>query len=150
MSTRAHAQPAPTARERAAPRSEGRQPGLPSLVTICLVVIGLAGLLPLMLSSRATSTSTEIRQLERVRNDWQARSQELEAEIAFLGSLDRIEKEARERLGMVPPTETIYVTVDEPAPEKQLMPLRFLPADKEQPRGDDSWWESILDMLPIP
>jgi cell division protein FtsL len=119
-------------------------------VTICLVVIGLAGLLPLMLSSRATSTSTDIRQLERVRNDWQARSQELQAEIAFLGSLDRIEKEARERLGMVPPSETIYVAVDEPAPEKQLVPLRFLPADKEQPRHDDSWWESILDMLPIP
>jgi len=53
-------------------------------------------------------------------------------------------------LGMVPPTETIYVAVDEPAPEKQLVPLRFLSADKKQPRHDDSWWESILDMLPIP
>jgi len=150
VSTRAHAQPAPTARERAAPRSEGRQLSLPSLVTICLVVIGLAGLLPLMLSSRATSTSTDIRQLERARDDWEARSQELQAEIAFLGSLDRIEKEARERLGMVPPTETIYVTVDQPAPEKQLLPLRFLPATKEQPKQQHSWWESILDMLPLP
>ena len=150
MSTRAHAQPAPTAHEHAAPRSEGRQSSLPSLVTICLVVIGLAGLLPLMLSSQATSTSTNIRQLERVRDDWEARTQELEAEIAFLGSLDRIEKEARERLGMVPPTETIYVVVEQPVPEKQLVPLRFLPTDKEKPQHEDSWWESTLDMLPIP
>jgi cell division protein FtsL len=103
-----------------------------------------------MLSSRATSTSTDIRQLERARDDWEARSQELQAEIAFLGSLDRIEKEARGRLGMVPPTETIYVTVDQPAPEKQLIPLRFLPAAKEQPQQHHSWWESILDMLPLP
>ena len=150
MATRAHAQSAATARERAAPRSEGRQPSLPSLVTICLVVIGLAGLLPLILSSELIDTSSDIRGLERARNDWQARLQELQAEIAFLGSLDRIEKEARERLGMVPPSETVYVIVDEPAPETQLVPLRFLPPKNEQPRQEDSWWESILGMLPLP
>lgn len=150
MATRAHAQPTATARERVAPRSEGRQLSLPSLVTICLVVIGLAGLLPLIQSSQVTSTSSDVRRLERARNDWQARLQELQAEVAFLGSLDRIEKEARERLGMVPPSETVYVVVDEPAPETQLVPLRFLPPKKEQPRQEDSWWESILGKLPLP
>jgi cell division protein FtsL len=119
-------------------------------VTICLVVIGLAGLLPLIQSSQATSTSSDVRQLERARNDWQARLQELQAEVAFLGSLDRIEKEARERLGMVPPSETVYIVVDEPAPETQLVPLRFLPPKKEQPRQEESWWESILGKLPLP
>jgi cell division protein FtsL len=119
-------------------------------VIICVVVIGIAGLLPLLLSSKVTSTSSDIRQLERVRNDWQARTQELEAEIAVLGSLDRIEKEARDRLGMVPPGETVYITVDQPAPEKQIVPLRFLPPEKEQPRQEESWWESILGMLPVP
>ena len=150
MATRVHARPAPTAPERAAPRSEGRQLSLPSLMTICLVVIGLAGLLPLIQSSQVTSTSSNVRQLERASNDWEARLQELQAEVAFLGSLDRIEKEARERLGMVPPSETIYITVDTPAPETQLVPLRFLPPKNEQPPQEDSWWESLLDKLPLP
>ena len=150
MTTRAHAQPAATARERAAPRSEGWQPGLPSLVITCVVVIGLAGLLPLLLSSRVIHTSEDIRQLEGVRNDWQARIQELEAEIAVLGSLNRIETEARGRLGMVPPDETIYITVDQPAPEKQIVPLRFLLPKKHQSQGDESWWESILGIFPLP
>ena len=150
MTTRAHAHPAATAREHAAPRSEGRQPGLPSLVIICVVVIGLAGLLPLLLSSKVVHTSEDIRQLEGVRNSWQARIQELEADIAVLGSLDRIEKEARQRLGMVPPDETVYITVDQPAPERQIVPQRFLPPKKDQSRAEESWWESILGMFHLP
>ena len=149
MATRIHAHPSP-ARERAAPRLEGRQPGLPSLVIICVVVIGLAGLLPLLLSSMVIHTSGDVRQLEGVRNDWNARIQELEAEIAVLGSLDRIEKEARQRLGMVPPDDTVYLTVDQPAPEKQIVPLRFLLPKKEQSPEDESWWELILDMFHLP
>jgi cell division protein FtsL len=129
---------------------EGRQPGLPSLVITCVVVIGLAGLLPLLLSSRVVHNSEDIRQLEGVRNDWDARIQELEAEIATLGSLDRIEKEARQHLGMVPPDETVYITVDQPAPEKQIVPLRFLPPKKDQSHQDSSWWESILGMFHLP
>ena len=150
MATRADAHPAATARERAAPRSEGRQPGLPSLVITCVVVIGLAGLLPLLLSSMVIHTSGDVRQLEGVRNDWNARIQELEAEIAVLGSLDRIEKEARGRLGMVPPDETVYITVDQPAPEKQIVPLRFLLPKKDQSQRDESLWESIIGMFHLP
>jgi hypothetical protein len=150
VATRAHAHPAAPARERAAPRSEGRQPGLPSLVIVCVMVIGVAGLLPLLLSSEVIHTSGDVRQLEGVRNDWNARNQELEAEIAVLGSLDRIEKEARERLGMVPPEETIYLTVDQPAPEKQIVPLRFLLPEKRQSQDDESWWESILGLFHLP
>jgi len=150
MATRTHAQPIPTARERAAPRNERRQLSLPSLVTICLVVIGMAGLLPLIQSSRATSTSSDVRALERVRNDWDARIQELQAEIATLGSLDRIETEARGRLGMVPPSETVYIVVDQPPPEAQLVPLRFMPPAKAQTQHDDSWWESILGIFHLP
>ena len=150
MTTRVQAQPAATARERAAPRKEGRQLSLPSLVIICLVVIGLAGLLPLIQSSKVTSTSSNVYELEHARNNWQARLQELQADIASLGSLDRIEKEARGRLGMVSPTDTVYVVVDEPAPETQPVPLRFLPSKTEQPHQEDSWWESILAHLPLP
>ena len=148
MATRTHAHPFP-ARERAAPRSERQQLGLPSLVAICLVAIALTGLLPLLLSSTLVTANSNVRALERARNDWQARIQELQAEIAVLGSLDRIEKEAQ-RLGMVPPDDTVYITVDQPAPEKQIVPLRFLLPKKEQSPEDESWWESILGMFHLP
>jgi len=78
--------------------------------------------------------------MESVRNDWQARIQELQAEIAVLGSLDRIEKEAQQRLGMVPPEDTVYVTIDQPPPEKQVMPLRFLLPKEDQSPQDSFWW----------
>lgn len=124
---------------------------LPVVLTVAVVAIGLAGALSLLPSSQATRTSYSIRQLEMARNDWQARIHELEAEIASLGSLERIDREARERLGMVPPTETIYITVDVPAPEKQLLPARFLPTTEEKPQAErQSWLESLLDFLPLP
>lgn len=149
MATRTHAHPFP-ARERAVPQSERQQLGLPSLVAICLVAIALTGLLPLLLSSTLVTANGEVRTLERAHNDWQARIQELQAETAALGSLDRIEKEARGRMGMVPPGETVYITVDQPAPEKQIVPLRFLPPEKDQSRQEESWWEAILGMFPLP
>ena len=146
MATRTHAHPFP-ARERAVPQSERQQLGLPSLVAICLVAIALTGLLPLLLSSTLVTANGEVRTLERAHNDWQARIQELQAETAALGSLDRIEKEARGRLGMVTPTETVVVVVDQPLPEPQLVPLRFMPPEKAQSQQSDSWWETILDIL---
>jgi cell division protein FtsL len=146
MATRTHAHPFP-ARERAVPQSERQQLGLPSLVAICLVAIALTGLLPLLLSSTLVTANGEVRTLERAHNDWQARIQELQAETAALGSLDRIEKEARGRLGMVTPTETVVVVVDQPLPEPQLVPLRFMPPEKAQSQHSDSWWETIVDIL---
>lgn len=137
--------------ERRAPRAKGRPLGMPAVLTIAIVAVGLAGLLPLLQSSQATTTGYNIRQLERQRNDWEARSHELEAEIASLAALDRIEKEARERLHMEEPADTVYITVDVPRPESQPVPARFLPPEKqESAKEDQSWWQSLLDLLPFP
>jgi cell division protein FtsL len=124
---------------------------MPLVLTIALVAIGLAALLPLLQSSQATTTGYSIRELERQRNDWQARIHELEAEVASLASLDRIENEARDRLKMQAPEDTVYITVDLPAPESQPIPERFLPPkNQETTQGDKSWWQSLLDLLPLP
>jgi cell division protein FtsL len=124
---------------------------MPVVLTIALVAVGLAGLLPLLQSSQATTTGYNIRQLERQRNDWEARTHELEAEIASLAALDRIEREARERLHMQEPEETMYVIVDVARPESQPVPDRFLPPKKQESiKEDQSWWQSILDLLPFP
>jgi cell division protein FtsL len=124
---------------------------MPAVLTIALVAVGLAGLLPLLQSSQTTTTGYNIRQLERQRNDWQARIHELEAEIASLAALDRIEREARERLNMQPPEDTLYLTVDVARPESQPVPDRFLPPKKQETvKEDQSWWQSLLDLLPFP
>jgi len=124
---------------------------MPVVLTIALVAIGLAGLLPLLQSSQATTTGYSIRELERQRSDWEARIHELEAEIASLAALDRIEKEARQRLDMEVPEHTVYLTVDVAGPESQPIPDRFLPPKKqESAKENQAWWQSLLDLLPFP
>jgi len=137
--------------ERPAPRAKGRPLAMPVVLTIALVAVGLAGLLPLLQSSQATTTGYNIRQLERQRNDWEARIHELEAEIASLAALDHIEREAHQRLDMRAPENTVYITVDVASPESQPVPDRFLPPKKqESAKEDKSWWQSLLDLLPFP
>jgi cell division protein FtsL len=124
---------------------------MPVVLTIALMAVGLAALLPLLQSSQAINTDYNIRQLERQRNDWEARTHELEAEIASLAALDRIEKEARERLKMQAPEQTLYLSVDVAAPESQPIPARFQPLKQEEsPKEEKSWWQSLLDLLPFP
>jgi len=137
--------------ERPAPRAKGRPFSMPLVLTIALVTIGLAGLLPLLQSSQTTTTGHNIGELERQRNDWEARTHELEAEIASLAALDRIEEEAHQRLGMEAPERTLYLTVDVASPESQPIPDRFLPPKKqESAEADQSWWQSLLGLLPFP
>ena len=142
---------AAVADEHPAPRAKGRPLGMPVVLTIALVAVGLAGLLPLLQSSQTTTTGYNIRQLERQRNDWEARTHELEAEIASLAALDRIENEARERLHMEAPERTVYLTVDVASPASQPVPDCFLPPEKQEgAKEDQSWWQSLLDLLPFP
>jgi cell division protein FtsL len=136
--------------EHPAPRIKGRPLGMPVLLTITLVAVGLAALLPLLQKSQAVNTNDNIRQLERQRNDWEARSQELEAEIASLAALDRIDTEARQRLHMQAPEHTLYVTVDAATPDSQPIPARFLPPKQETAKEQQSWWQSLLGLLPFP
>ena len=137
--------------ERPAPGAKGRPLSMPLVLTIALVVVGLAGLLPLLQSIRTTTTGHNIGELERQRNDWEARTHELEAEIASLAALDRIEYEAHQRLGMEEPQRTLHLTVDVASPESQPIPDRFLPPERqESAEADQSWWQSLLDLLPFP
>jgi cell division protein FtsL len=135
--------------ERPAPRTKGRPLSMPVVLTIALVAVGLAGLLPLLQSSQTTTTGYSIRQLERQRNDWEARIHELEAEIASLAALDRVEEEARQRLDMQTPEDTVYLSVDVASPESQPIPDRFLPPKQETVKEQQSWWQSLLDLLPF-
>ena len=72
-----------------------RSPNLPVMLTIAAMVIGLAALLPLVQNSGATTTAGKITQLEQQKTAEQAKLRELELNVATLGSLDRIEHEAK-------------------------------------------------------
>ncbi len=139
-----------TADERRAPPAKGRPLPMAAVLTIALIAMGLAAFLPLLLSSHDTTTGHNIRELEGQRDDWQAQTHELEADIASLAALDRIEKEARERLHMQEPEEKLYITVDVAAPEDQPIPARFLPPPRQPVEEHQSWWQSLLDLLPFP
>ena len=125
-----------------------RIPGLRGLAAAGLVTA--AALLPVVQSSNATTAGYEIRQLERRKSDLQASIYNAQSEIAELGSLQRIDREARDRLGMVPATRTVMVTVDEAPPAPWRVPARFAePQEEERPaaRPAPTGWRALLARL---
>ena len=127
-----------------------RSPSLPVLLILCAVAIGVAALLPLVQSSDLTATNGNIQRLERDSADWRARLHEMELDVARMSSLERVEKEARERLSMAPPTETHYISVDEPPPQESRLPSRYLPPPVEEPRAGSSLWDKLFGWIPLP
>jgi hypothetical protein len=125
-----------------------RLPGFGMIAAAALVAA--AALLPVVQSSTATSEGAETRRLERRRADVQAAIYAAQAEIAQLGSLERIDREARGRLGMAPAERTVMVEVRETAPAAGHVPARFLPPPAaDQPQERESRLATLLARLGI-
>lgn len=121
-------------------RQQARGRSLPGVLRIpsagmvaAATLVAAAALLPVVQSSSATTAGYETRRLESQKADLQAAIYNAQTEIAQLGSLERIDREARGRLGMVPVERTVSVQVTEPAPATSALPARFLPSATEQP-----------------
>jgi cell division protein FtsL len=100
--------------------------------------------------SSAARTSYELNDLNRLRAAKQARNHELEAEVAKLSSLARVDIEARVRLGMVPADRKLYLQVNQPLPPRESLPTRYLPRPNggaTPPDGRESWWRRAVDAL---
>jgi len=100
--------------------------------------------------SSAARTSYELNDLNRLRAAKQARNHELEAEVARLSSLARVDLEARLRLGMVPADKKLYLQVNQPLPPRESLPTRFLPQQDDAAAaagGGEPWWRRALDAL---
>ena len=128
----------------------------PQRLRQALVVIGvaivIAALLQLLQRSEATDTSFAIQQMEEEKVELRAQVTQLEAEIAGLSSLSRIEREARDRLKLAPPVaqHSLRVNVPWPATDQQWLPTRFAP--EEKPAMDEhgsSWWRDLVGLLPF-
>ena len=137
-------------RPKAAPTA-GLQLGPVLLIAGAAIVI--IGLLQVVQTSEATTRSFAIQRLEQRRLELEANVRELEADVASLSSLSRIEQETH-RLGLTAPEarEAVEVNVAWPGAEAPL-PSRFAPqgADEEaEPAEKDSpWWRDLLRLLPF-
>ncbi|GAB4321199.1 MAG: hypothetical protein Kow0010_01410 [Dehalococcoidia bacterium] len=108
--------------------------------------------LPVLQSSSATSRGFDVQALNAQRARLHAEISVLEADVARLTSLPRIERRAKE-IGLVP-AETLgvdvyYVTVDEPGPAPAKIPAEYLPGPVVEREGPAPWWRSLLDWLPL-
>jgi len=123
--------------------------GARSVLLGAFLVVASLGLLQVMQTSSATSTGYNLQRLEDERLATQAEVHQLEAEVAVLTSIDRIEREARGRLGMVPAGNTIALEVLKPPPEQKLVPLRFLSDNKAPSASSTRWWRKLFGLLPF-
>jgi cell division protein FtsL len=122
--------------------------------TLLLAFLALAvlGLLQVNQAGDATSTGYAIRRLELERDEWASQVRRLEAEVAALTALERVERVATNRLGLKPAVERIYLDVPVPPPDQHLVPRRYLaPEEEELPAAEagNSWWQSLFKLLPF-
>ena len=136
------------------PRTFGRRvSGRTMLVAAALLAV-TAATLQVNQFSRATSASYTIDTLAQERALKQAQNHELEGEVAQLASLGRVEWDARARLGLVPAQRTVYLTVNQPVPDVQSLPMRFqqqaaAPRAAGQPAGHTPFWKRLLKLIPF-
>jgi cell division protein FtsL len=117
------------------------------VVTAIVVVVALAQVNQF---SRLTSTGYEIEALKRERDVKLAENHKLEADVASLSSLARVDLVARIELGMQPATRRLYIDVNHTVPERQTLPTRFLteavPATAP-PQDGETFWKRAIDWL---
>src|SRR5262245_26088339 len=80
-------------------------------IAVAVTLAAAIAVLQVFQSSGIANTGQQMHRLEAERADTSARVKNLEAEVAALSSLDRIDRAARERLGMMPARTITYIDV---------------------------------------
>jgi len=144
--------------DRLGPPATASAPGAPAAwtprraIAVALTVTAAIALLQVVLFSTFTHTGRQLTDLELRRAELQAEIYQTEADIAALASLDRTERVARDRLGMVPARVNQYVSVSVEAPSGALLPrpLVQITPQEETPSQVQSWWRTLIQALPLP
>jgi hypothetical protein len=143
MSLLDHPLIAPTAHSA---RSTKRALGL----TATLVLVILAIMLPVMQSSDETAQGYRINSLQQQRTDLEAQIYQTQSQIAQLGALNRIDMDARNRLGMTPATSETDVVVPVPMPATRSLPNAYLPpAGASSTPESKGLWQKLIRFLPF-
>ncbi|MFN8559095.1 MAG: hypothetical protein U0531_17740 [Dehalococcoidia bacterium] len=123
---------------------------LPSIgVVASAALVAGAAMLPVVQASNTTTAGYETRRLAQQKLDLQAAIYNTQTEVAELGSLERIERDAIGRLGMVSAGRTGVITVATPRDTSWHVPARYLieePATGEEP-APVPFWQTVLDRL---
>jgi cell division protein FtsL len=134
----------------AAPRVFGKPLGGKLVLVAAIALVVIEAGFQVNQFSRLTSTGYAINELNRQRAQRQAENHAIEAEVARLSSLARVDWEARTRLHLEPAKQKLYLTVNHPVPDRQSLPTRFLP---HEPANADEivepMWKRLLKSLPF-
>lgn len=156
------------AKARLEPKTSGARLQLMPLLLVAAGAVIVLGLLRVVQTSQATSASFAMLTLQQEKLELETGVRQLEAEVATLSSLERIEREA-ERLGLDLPVSVTHTTVAAvwPAAADDLLPARFAPATEEDAAtagssvddaaiagadgssDDAEWWQKLLNSLPF-
>lgn len=139
----------------------GRRLQLVPILLIAAAAVVVIGLLRIVQTSQATTASFAMQSLQQEKLELETSVRQLEAEVASLSSLERIERDA-ERLGLTQPEQVSHVQVNVAWPSEagDLLPERFAPdgeedaaapaAAAEDGSSDGSgWWQDLLGLLPF-
>ena len=125
------------------------------LLLIAVAALVIVGLLRVVQTSQATTVGFAVQALQQERLELETALRQLEADVAMLASLERIEREAQ-RLGLAPPVERASVWVNVALPVANTLPTRFAPNDAEADKTTEtsdtattSWWRRLLKPLPF-
>jgi cell division protein FtsL len=121
------------------------------VLLVALAAVVVIALLEVVQTSQATTHSFAIQRLEQQKLELTTGVQQLEAEVASLSSLSRIEGEAQ-RLGLeaAQTRESVEVNVAWTAADEGRLPTRFAPGEQEEAEVDrqgSSWWRDLLKPL---
>ena len=108
-----------------------------------LVLFGCGAVLPVLQNSAATSRGFQMYQLKDSQVRLQSEIQLLEADVANLTSLDRIEQRAAV-IGLGPSEAPLFVHVDVAGPAPAKIPTQYLPAPEPITVRNRPWWRALL------
>ncbi len=153
---------APARPKLAKTKTGGLRLQLVPLLLLAAGAVAVIGLLRVVQTSQATTASFAMQSLQQDKLELETSVRQLEAEVASLSSLDRIERDAK-RLGLELPERVSYLSVNVawPATAEDLLPARFAPPEDEAslagPAADGvdgslenpSWWRDLVNLLPF-
>lgn len=124
-------------------------PGSPNWWVLgAMAIVSLSALLPVFQSSWTTTRGFETQELEARQAQLNGDIRQLEADVAGLTSLNRIERRAL-AIGLVPGGTPLYVPVDEAGPAPAKIPAELLPELERESDEPDSLWRSLLSRVPL-
>ena len=141
----------------AKPKTGGLRLQLVPLLLFAACVVAAIGLLRVVQTSQVTTASFAMQDMQQEKLELETGVRQLEAEVASLSSLDRIERDAK-RLGLESPVRisNLSVNVAWPSTAEDLLPARFAPAEDtaatvavDGNSESPEWWQDLFSLLPF-